>query len=145
MQRKDSKVIATAGGSPHVDPEAKNGQEYEYRVQSFVGSAESEWSPYVKITPKDVFPPEVPAGLTALAGISTVELSWDPSTAEDLKAYRVYRSEDNGEFKVVADVDTPAYSDKQAQAGKLYRYAISSIDQTGNESAKSAPAEIRLQ
>lgn len=145
IQRKDSKLIATATGSPYVDTDAKPGQEYEYRVQAFVATAESEWSPYIKITPKDVFPPEVPAGLTALAGISTVELSWDPSTAEDLKVYRVYRSEENGEFKQVADVETPAYSDKQVQAGKLYRYAISSIDQTGNESAKSAPAEIRLQ
>ncbi len=145
IQRKDSKQIAVASGSEYTDTDAKFGQEYEYRLQAFVGNAESEWSPYVKITPRDVFPPEVPAGVTALAGINTVELSWDPSTAEDLKAYRVYRSEDNGVFTPVADVDTPAYSDKQVQAGKIYRYAVSSLDQTGNESAKSAPAEARVQ
>ena len=32
-------------------------------------------------------------------------------------------------------------SDRQIEAGKKYRYAVSAVDQTGNESRRSEPVE----
>ena len=40
-------------------------------------------------------------------------------------------------FPEVGDlVETPAYSDHAVESGKRYRYAVSAVDQLGNESAR---------
>ena len=48
------------------------------------------WPDPRRITPKDVFPPRVPAGLTASAGLGAIELAWERNTEPDFKRYRVY-------------------------------------------------------
>jgi glucosylceramidase len=76
--------------------------------------------------------------LTAIAGLSTIELAWERSPEPDTKSYRVFRDD-----QLLADnVEAPAFSDKQVRSGQKYRYAVSAIDQAGNESARSAPVEI---
>ncbi|MEO8127284.1 MAG: hypothetical protein ABJF23_20645 [Bryobacteraceae bacterium] len=129
----------------YVDEDAAYGKEVQYKVVALLKTAESEPSAVVAITPRDEFPPAVPAGLTALAGLASVELSWDRNTEEDLKGYRMYRALDAGPFAAIADlVEDPSYSDKTVSAGAKYRYAVSSIDRAGNESAKSAAIEIAM-
>ena len=50
-----------------------------------------------------------------------------------------------GAFEKLADVSQlPAYSDRAVEAGKLYRYAISALDHSGNESGRSATVEAGL-
>jgi hypothetical protein len=138
----DSKT-AEVDRAEYLDADAAFGKEHRYQVVALLKTAESEPSAIVNITPKDEFPPVAPAALTALAGIDSVELSWDRNTEEDLKGYRMYRAAEAGPFEAIAAlVEEPSYSDKTVMPGKKYRYAISAIDQTGNESAKSAPIEI---
>ena len=140
----DSKTAAVERAE-YVDTEAAFGKEYRYRIVALVKAAESEPSVVVTITPRDEFSPAAPAGLTALAGIDTVELSWDRNTEEDLKGYRMYRTVEAGSFAVVSELlEAPSYSDKAVMPGKKYRYAVSAMDQTGNESAKSATIEIAV-
>jgi hypothetical protein len=141
--RLSDKKTAVVDHPEYLDTETEYGKEYQYQVVAVLKTAESEPSAVASITPKDEFPPAVPVGLTALAGINTIELAWDRVTDEDLKGYRIYRALEAGPFERIAElVEEPAYSDKAITAGKKYRYAVSSIDQTGNESAKSAPIEI---
>jgi hypothetical protein len=141
--RLEDKKTATVAQPEYIDTETQYGKEYQYQVVAVLKTAESIPSAIVNITPKDEFPPAVPVGLTALAGIDTIELSWDRNTEEDLKGYRIYRALDAGPFERIAElVEDPAYSDKSIKPGKKYKYAVSSIDQAGNESAKSAPVEI---
>lgn len=126
-----------------LDTEAAFGKEHRYQVVALLKTAESEPSAIVSITPKDEFPPAAPAALTALAGLDSVELSWDRNTEADLKGYRLYRAVDPGSYSAIATlVEEPSYSDKTVMSGKKYRYAVSAIDQAGNESARSAPVEI---
>ena len=140
----DSKT-AESDHAEYIDTDAAFGKEERYQVVALLKTAESEPSAIVSITPKDEFPPAAPAALTALAGIDSVELSWDRNTEEDLKGYRMYRAVEAGPFAPVADLlEEPSYSDKTVMPGKNYRYAVSAIDQTGNESAKSAPIEIAM-
>jgi len=139
-------VLAETEKSEHLDATAQFDRTYEYIVQGLRDKAESEVSAPVSITPKDVFPPAVPSRLTVVAGIGTVELAWDRDTEPDLRGYRVYRSVDGGEFQRIVDlVDVPAYSDHNIQAGKRYRYAVTAVDQVGNESACSTPGEATAQ
>ncbi len=130
----------------YVDTSTQYGKAYEYSVQAALkagaGEAESTISVAVSITPRDIFPPAVPTGLTAIAAVQAIQLSWNPDTELDLKGYYLYRSIAGQPFERIGGLlDTPAYSDRAIESGKRYRYAVSAIDQVGNESARSAPVE----
>ncbi|MGH9614602.1 MAG: fibronectin type III domain-containing protein, partial [Bryobacteraceae bacterium] len=105
--------------------------------------AESVTAASKPIIPVDTFPPAVPSGLTAAAGVSSVELAWERDTESDLKNYIVYRSAAGGPFEKIAEVNTPSYSDLKVQSGKDYSYEVSAIDQLGNESERSKPVEAK--
>ncbi len=134
--------IATVKNAEFTDVLAEFGKHYEYAVQAFVktgdSEAQSEMSGTASITPVDTFPPAVPAGLTAIAGTSSIELSWNPDTEPDLRGYHVFRATGTGPFERIGElVETPAYSDHAIQSGKQYRYQVSAVDQIGNESQRS--------
>jgi fibronectin type 3 domain-containing protein len=84
--------------------------------------------------------------LIATPSPASVELSWESNTEPDLAGYRVYRSAGGGAFEKVADVsEIPAYSDHAVERGKTYRYAVTAMDKSGNESGRSATVEAALQ
>jgi hypothetical protein len=130
-----------------LDRTAEFGKPYTYLVQRIVKladdrTAQSELSEEATITPKDVYPPAAPRGLRVVSGPSSIELAWDRNTEPDLAGYRVYRSAAGGAWARLADVSQiPAYSDHQVESGKTYQYAISAVDQAGNESPRSAAVE----
>lgn len=136
---RDGELLAHSGEPRYLDATAELGKKYEYGIEAVDGTAESAGRPTVSVTLEDRFPPDTPRGLTALAGIASVELAWDAIEAADLARYRVYR---NGEPS--GDAAAAAYSDKAAERGVRYRYAVSAIDRTGNESARSAEVEVTL-
>ena len=140
-------LLATAQRPEYTDPQTQYGKTYQYSVEAFVPSGDSESrseiSQTAAITPEDHFPPAVPGGLAALAGVSTIELSWNPDSDPDLRGYYVYRSTAGGPFSRVGDlVETPAYSDRAVESGKRYSYSVSAVDQLGNESARAAAVEM---
>jgi hypothetical protein len=134
---RGSDELATSTSPEYIDATAQYGKPYEYSVRAMLGAAVSAPAGPVKITPEDKFPPEVPGGVAAVPGVNTIELTWEPVAATDLKGYRVYR---NGEL--LAEVDAPACSDKKVETSRAYAYSVSSVDTTGNESARSTPIEI---
>jgi hypothetical protein len=147
---KEARLISTPAASGWIDTATAFGKRYAYSVQAVVktgeAEAESEISPAVEIVPVDQFPPGVPAGLTAAASPDSIELTWDRNTEPDFAGYRVYRSLDGAAFEKIADlVEAPNYSDRRVASGKRYRYAISAVDQLGNESARSQPVEVAAQ
>jgi hypothetical protein len=145
----DATEVATAAGYEWLDTQTRYGETYEYSVQSLMTAegarAESAPSDPVSIVPVDRFPPAVPAGLTALAGPSSIELSWDPNTEPDFAGYFVYRAVSGGALERLAGpLSAPSFSDKGARPGVKYSYAISAVDQTGNESPRSNAVEISM-
>ncbi len=133
-----------------TDSAAEFGKHYIYQVQTIVKlpnntEAESEASEEAGITPEDRFPPAVPVGLNAATAPNSIELSWEGDTEPDLAGYLVYRSTGAGPFaKIGGLVSVPSYSDRDVEHGKTYRYAVSAIDKSGNESARSGPVEAML-
>lgn len=127
----------------YLDTTTQYGTHYEYWVEALKGEARSEMAGPFTIEPEDKFPPAVPAGVAVTAGLQTIELAWERNTEPDFRGYRVYRATGDGPFEKIAElIEAPGYSDKNVESGKRYRYAISSVDQTGNESEKSAPVGI---
>ena len=122
----------------YIDRAVELGKEYRYSVVAVVGASESlPSSPSETLVARDAFPPAVPVNLTAIAGVGSIELAWDRGTDADLKNYRVYRND-----QAIGDSEAPSFSDRQIKTGERYRYALTAIDQAGNESARSAVVEI---
>lgn len=109
----------------------------------------------VTINAKDVFPPEVPAGLAAVADAQAkaMDLSWTPDTDADLAGYVVYRRDvtaggpPTGQWERIsgsAPLVPPSFSDGNVVPGHRYTYAVSAVDQDGNESGKSGQVEEEM-
>ena len=139
--------LAESDKPEYLDTAVDFGSPYRYFVQALVGELrQSEVSATVGVTPADTFPPAVPAELTAVAGVNSIELSWRPNTEEDLAGYQVYRSvEGSVPERIAGPVDAPNFSDRTVEIGKKYSYTITAVDRTGNESAHSAAAEVTAQ
>ena len=129
------------------DPNVQYGNTYSYVIQKTApaggsAEAESELSRAVVVTYRDQFAPAVPSGLTAIAGIKSIEVAWISVPAPDLKGYQVYRSTGESPFAKLGDtVTTPSLSDRAVEPGTRYRYRVTAIDQLGNESAPSDPVD----
>lgn len=141
-----------------LDREIRFGQVYEYRAQRVArvtvdGQAlelVGELSAPVRVAALDIFPPEAPAGLAAVATTgenaaqAAIDLSWQPVADTDLAGYAVYRREGEAAWQRVSPAGPlvpPAFHDAQVMPGHTYHYAVSAIDQGGHESARSAEAE----
>jgi len=149
---------AGKGSCRALDYGIRFGHVYEYRAQRVAlvtveGKTlelASEFSAPVRIEARDIFPPNVPTGLAAVATTgdnsvgNAIDLSWQPVPDADLAGYAVYRREGDGEWQRISPAGPlvpPAFHDSQVQPGHSYRYAVSSINQGGNESARSAETE----
>jgi hypothetical protein len=142
-QQQNPVLLATATEPNYLDISAEYGKTYQYSIQAVRDKIESNVLGPKSITPIDIFPPDIPSGLTASVGIGAVELAWNRNTESDFKEYRVLRSEEGGPFVEIArGLDAPAYSDRAIQSGKHYRYEIVSVDQDGHVSAPCTPAEM---
>ena len=130
-----------------VDAMADFGSPYKYFVQAMEGNAHmSGVSEIINITPMDTFPPAVPAGVTAVAGVAAIELAWERNTEDDFAGYYIYRSADVGMFERIAGpIDAPTFSDRAVETGKKYGYAVTAIDKSGNESERSMAVEVTAQ
>jgi hypothetical protein len=129
--------VAQSAAPEYLDASAEFGKTYEYSVESVLGAALSERAGPVKITPEDKFAPDVPTGVVALPGVSSIELTWEPVTAPDLRGYRIYRFNE-----LAGEVEVPAWSDKKVESSRAYAYSISAVDTRGNESNRSTPVEL---
>jgi hypothetical protein len=140
--------LGTAASNHFEDTNFQFGTQYFFRVSAVTtlngATAESEPSAPVSLTPRDVFPPPVPTGLTAVNAAGAVDLLWNATTAPDLAGYNVYRSTDGGMFERINKqiAPTPIFHDQTVAAGNRYQYAVTAVDLSGNESEKSQPASI---
>jgi hypothetical protein len=149
QKKGEEKAVAVADAlEPRwVDPMTEENAEFTYQVQVLLPAgkavAESEKSRAVSVTYKDVFPPATPVGLTAIAGVGSIELAWEPNHEPDLRGYQVYRAEAPGALAKLGEMTGEViYSDKAVTHARRYVYAVSAVDKLGNESKLSPAVEI---
>jgi hypothetical protein len=93
----------------------------------------------VSVNTEDKKPPAIPTGLEITATDTGAYLTWDANSETDLASYRVFRSERvDAEFKVIADKLAPNLFFDPMYRPDFY-YAVSAVDEFGNESKMSAP------
>ena len=118
------------------------GRTANLRVNSLAGDAFGEYT----LPLEDAIPPAPVSGLAAQAGQSRIWLTWNPSPASDLAAYRVYyRSGQPGPpwdgSAAVEGQDSPVITTATnlilagLAAGTNYSVAVTAVDEAGNESA----------
>jgi hypothetical protein len=130
-----------------VDEDTEFGTRYRYVVIGQNGPLQSSLpSDPAEIQPVDAFAPAVPSGLATVAGVASVDLSWAQNTEGDLAGYNVFRGVDDGPLTLYAEnIGVPAFTDTKVEAGKRYRYALTAIDKSGNQSERSAEVSARIE
>ncbi|MFW7413411.1 PQQ-dependent sugar dehydrogenase [Demequina sp. SO4-18] len=142
--------IATVAEPGYIDDTVTNDVEYFYVVTA-IDDADNQSAPSAEAaaTPApplpDTTPPAAPTGLDAAAGDGAVALTWDDQSEPDLAGYRIYRSETTGTIDPTTDtpiaiVTTPGHTDDTVTNDVEYFYAVTAIDDAGNQSAASAEA-----
>ncbi|HEX4286140.1 MAG TPA: fibronectin type III domain-containing protein [Terracidiphilus sp.] len=141
-----------------LDKTIRFGETYEYRAQrvtriSVDGKTlelPGELSGPIRVDAQDVFPPNVPTGLVAIATVpqngrvAAIDLSWEPDSEADVAGYVVYRHEAGETWQRISPPEPvvgPAFHDTQVQPGHTYMYAVCALDQGGHESARSAETQ----
>jgi hypothetical protein len=104
----------------------------------------------VEITLRDIFPPPVPAALSAApfseSGQFAIDLVWEPVDDPGLAGYNILRQSIDttgaptgaAEPLNTSPVALPAFHDATASASHRYRYSISAVDRKGNVSAAAS-------
>ena len=135
--------LATVQGSTFTDSTSQWSTPYTYTVVATEGAAESVRSEPVNVDAPDTFPPSTPEDITAVPSPQGVEISWRRSPEADVSGYYVYRAPPGGAFaRLGARVTLPVFTDTTAEHGKSYSYAVSAVDASGNESARSLAADV---
>jgi len=96
------------------------------------------------VTPKDIFPPAAPQGLSLLLLDGAIELVWDASTEADFAGYTVLRADaPDGTLRplVPSPIRETTFRDTTVKSGARYAYAIVAVDRSGNASPPSARVE----
>jgi fibronectin type 3 domain-containing protein len=126
------------------------GEEYVYVVRAVsLGSGgepvESLNSNAVTASPKDVFEPAAPTGVTAAGSPTPLRISvfFAASTSRDVVGYNVHRSEDEALPKErwtklnKTLLDRTTFQDEAVQSGRKYCYYVTATDAAGNVSKPS--------
>lgn len=82
---------------------------------------------------KDTIPPHKPDGLSAVAEYDQVTLKWNANTDKDIFGYHIY-VDGKKESKMAK---TPSYTVPLKDYTKLYKFYITAVDTSGNESVPS--------
>jgi len=141
MSRINPKVIKETA---FIDKKFEFGFTYFYMIRTTISDSapfyESDDSEIIEILAKDVFPPDAPVGLIAIAGEDYIALSWDANSEKDLAGYRIWRKKEE-EHKYILLTPDPVkenvYNDIVVEKNIRYCYAITALDVCGNESNKS--------
>ena len=120
------------------------GGRFRYGVSAVDSSFNEGPIVFVETEIPDNEAPKAPLSISARSTEEgTVRLRWQPGLEKDLAAHRIYRKEDRS-FEIVAELERSRtdWIDSEVLAGRAYRYYITEVDASGNESEPSRELEI---
>ncbi len=86
----------------------------------------------------DCYEPPAPSGIWTVTGDEYVEILWDDLYIHDLDGYRIYRSNhENGPYHSIGWSYDTYFVDEEVSNGFTYYYAVTAVDDWGNESELS--------
>lgn len=147
----------TAVGDPtsattFVDRDVRNGQKYNYKVQSLmildgekVDGGVSEVIAANPVGQTQILPP---AGVKVVEAAGGTKIVWEASATKDIGGYKVYRrSADRDDFELIGEVEAQftIFIDKTAETDIRYYYVVTAVSSAAEplESVKSREATSR--
>lgn len=121
---------------------------YAYAVAPFRntegGRVLGAFSAPAEVDTKDVFPPDVPSGLSVVEEEGRLRLIWSPVADPDLAGYLVFR--EGGEPRAGScltrePLAAASFTDPDADPARRWAYRVVAVDRRGNRSAPSETAE----
>jgi hypothetical protein len=90
-------------------------------------------------------PPAVPSGLTLYGTGTSLGLSWDANTEEDLAGYKVHNTlQGSGHTDSVRISNVRNYTIDNLEPGETYDVSLSAYDTSDNESVRSPSESYRV-
>ncbi len=131
------------------DPEFRFGHPKRYSVQTISRDADplilSRASDTLTIVPEDSFAPGTPQNVTAVYWEGEVRVYWDPSRETDLAGYFVYRESEGEKVRKISPLlQGRMFKDTTVKEGVAYRYRVSAVDKSDNESPPSREAGVTI-
>ncbi|MFH1916659.1 MAG: FG-GAP-like repeat-containing protein [Nanoarchaeota archaeon] len=137
----DRKIpLATTTQGAYTDSDVLSEQTYHYAVTAVdTYSQENKEVNSKSATVADTNPPPPVTGLQIMAAENQarLDLTWNPVDANDLDHYNIYRSTtyfiDAKQANKISESKQTTYGDQTVLEGKMYYYAVTSVDHSGNE------------
>lgn len=132
----------------HLDRTASFGSRYVYSVTAVALETplvESALAAEREVQYDDRYPPAPPTGVIVLGEPGRARLLWEPSAADDLASYLVYRRDADGAGfdRLTAEPGLElSYVDTEVASGRSYSYYVSAVDLSGNESEASETVDV---
>lgn len=102
-----------------------------------IAGCDNETTKYIEVPVVEDLAPAVPQGVYSITGDEAVYIYWLPVQDEDLAYYRVWWSPDDDVYELMGTATNEYYFDYEVNNGVTYYYAVSAVDDAGNESALS--------
>lgn len=134
----------------HLDQTTAFGSSYVYSVTTVALESplvESALASEREVQYEDRYPPRPPTGLIVFAEPGHARVLWEPSIADDLAGYIVYRRAPDGsgfERLTTEPRLELEYLDTAVASGRGYSYYVSAIDLSGNESEASETIDAEV-
>lgn len=144
-------LVGDVSSAADQDRRFQFGQTYVYKVRAVFTqdgyTAMTADSEPVEVTPREIFPPPPPTGLTAVYTGKAVELIWKPEIEPNLAGYNVYRLEPGKPAERLNPqlLRTPAFTDRAITQATRTIYWVTAVDGVQNESQPSARATVETQ
>ncbi|MFW6208224.1 MAG: fibronectin type III domain-containing protein [Spirochaetota bacterium] len=116
------------------------GAEYHYLVSAVDNSGNESARSSISLKIPDLVPPRKVFSFSARSTRDGhVELRWQPSLSRDLQTHRIFRMDDKGEPRIIAELEVPrtSYLDTAVERGREYTYYVVEVDAAGNSSEES--------
>ena len=131
-----------------ADGNLVNGQKYVYDVRKVktgkIGVIEGPGKK-IEATPMDKTPPGAPAMIKAQKKGKTVSITWKANTEPDLAGYNVYRISGRTKERLNrSPVKENTFLDEKLLNERFVAYAVSAVDNAGNESELSQESIVIL-
>lgn len=146
----EAKLVAETQKPSFSDTHFQYDQTYSYTVRAVFEkegyAAETADSAPASITPRNIFPPNPPQGLTAVFTGRSVQLIWKPSLAPDIAGYNVYRQTQGQPPERLNHelLRTPVFSDSNMIRGMQYTYWVTAVNLVHHESLPSQKVTVEI-
>ena len=139
---------ALVSGTQYQDKNFKFGNNYRYLVRAVSlgtegAQVESLNSNVVQVSPRDIFPPSAPTGISTASAPGRISIFFAANPEPDIAGYNIRRSTDQNAPKSswtklnTTLLTRTTFTDEKVESGTRYYYYLTAVDQAGNESPPS--------